>query len=66
MGRSPDVIVVGLHLGVALWLVTPFLYFMTAGAESRDPAVDRDSDGWKMRVASYGFRILRWLPRHNS
>ena len=33
MGRSPDMIVVVLHLGVTLWVIAPFLYFMTAGAK---------------------------------
>jgi protein-S-isoprenylcysteine O-methyltransferase Ste14 len=33
MGRSPDMLVVVLHLGVTLWVIAPFLYFMTAGAK---------------------------------
>jgi protein-S-isoprenylcysteine O-methyltransferase Ste14 len=33
MGRSPDMIVVVLHLGVTLWVIAPFLYFMSAGAK---------------------------------
>jgi protein-S-isoprenylcysteine O-methyltransferase Ste14 len=33
MGRSPDMILVGLHLGVSLWVAVPFVYFLTAGAK---------------------------------
>ncbi len=33
MGRSPDLIVLALHLGVALWVVGPLMYFITAGAK---------------------------------
>jgi len=33
MGRSPDLIVLGMHLGVALWVVGPLMYFITAGAK---------------------------------
>jgi protein-S-isoprenylcysteine O-methyltransferase Ste14 len=32
-GRSPDMIVLALHFGVALWVITPFVYFMNAGAK---------------------------------
>jgi len=33
MGRSPDLIVLALHLGVALWVVGPLMYFISAGAK---------------------------------
>jgi protein-S-isoprenylcysteine O-methyltransferase Ste14 len=34
MGRSPDMILVGLHLGGSLWMASPFVYFLTAGAKT--------------------------------
>src|SRR5271167_4003196 len=34
MGRSPDLIVLALHLGVALWVVAPLIYFISAGAKT--------------------------------
>src|SRR6202521_2923175 len=34
MGRSPDRILLALHLGVSLWVTIPFVYFLTAGAKT--------------------------------
>jgi protein-S-isoprenylcysteine O-methyltransferase Ste14 len=34
MGRSPDRILLALHLGVSLWVASPFVYFLTAGAKT--------------------------------
>jgi protein-S-isoprenylcysteine O-methyltransferase Ste14 len=34
MGRSPGMNLVGLHLGVSLWMASPFVYFLTAGAKT--------------------------------
>jgi hypothetical protein len=28
MGRSPGMILLGLHLGVSLWMASPFVYFL--------------------------------------
>jgi hypothetical protein len=34
MGRSPNMILVGLHLGLSIWMTSPFVYFLTAGAKT--------------------------------
>lgn len=34
MDRPPDMLLLALHLGVALWVVIPFVYFLTAGAKT--------------------------------
>jgi hypothetical protein len=34
MGRSPDMIHLALHLLVSLWMASPFVYFLTAGAKT--------------------------------
>ena len=34
MGRSPDKILLALHLGVSLWVAIPFVYFLTVGAKT--------------------------------
>jgi hypothetical protein len=34
MGLSPDRILLALHLGVSLWVASPFVYFLTAGAKT--------------------------------
>jgi protein-S-isoprenylcysteine O-methyltransferase Ste14 len=52
MGRSPNMIIVGLHLGVALWVVTPFLYFLTAGAKTFTVPALRDGGA---QLGQYSF-----------
>jgi protein-S-isoprenylcysteine O-methyltransferase Ste14 len=52
MGRSPDMIVVTLHLGVALWVITPFLYFMIAGAKTFTVPALRDGGA---QLGQYSF-----------
>ncbi len=34
MGRSPGRILLALHLGASHWMVSPFVYFLTAGAKT--------------------------------
>jgi protein-S-isoprenylcysteine O-methyltransferase Ste14 len=34
MGRSPDMTHLALHLGMSLWVASPFVYFLTAGAKT--------------------------------
>jgi len=45
-------IVVTLHLGVALWVITPFLYFMTAGAKTFTVPALRDGGA---QLGQYSF-----------
>src|SRR5271167_3380655 len=52
MGHSPNMIVVTLHLGVALWVITPFLYFMTAGAKTFTVPALRDGGA---QLGQYSF-----------
>ena len=34
MGRSPDMTHLALHLDMSLWVASPFVYFLTAGAKT--------------------------------
>ena len=34
MGRSPDMLHLALHLGLSIWMTSPFVYFLTAGAKT--------------------------------
>jgi hypothetical protein len=57
MGRSPDMLVLGLHLGVALWVIAPFLYFLTAGAKTFTVPESRDG-GALLGQYSFVFAML--------
>lgn len=52
MGHSPHMMVVALHLAVALWVITPFLYFMTAGAKTFTVPALRDGGA---QLGQYSF-----------
>jgi len=43
MGRSPNLTVLSLHLGVTLWVAIPFVYFLTAGAKTFSVPAVRNS-----------------------
>jgi hypothetical protein len=34
MGRSPAMGHLALHLGLSIWMTSPFVYFLTAGAKT--------------------------------
>jgi protein-S-isoprenylcysteine O-methyltransferase Ste14 len=52
MGRSPNLMLVALHLGEALWIVIPFVYFITAGAKTFTVPALRDGGA---QLGQYSF-----------